>query len=361
MSGFIDSLVGYQGMVKFHIKDQPIGRSEPTFVIAEAGSNHNGEIETAKELIDKAADAGADAVKFQTFRAKDLYIDDRDKVDDSSESTYNLLESLELPFEWIPELHDYCRSQDVYFMSTPFDERSAQEIAEYVPAFKVASFTLSHHPFLENLATYGKPIIMSTGAHEQEEIEEAVQVLRENGIDDLALLHCVSSYPTPIDEINVHAVATLDREFDTVVGFSDHTTDPATAPAAAVALGASIVEKHFTLDKEMEGPDHSFALEPDQLGNMVAQIRKTECALGDGRLAIQDIESGTASRSRRGIFTTQRISKGSTITEESIEVLRPGDAFNRKISAKYYQDILGSEAMVTIDEGAPIGWEDIEE
>jgi len=347
-------------MTDFHIGDRPIGPDEPTFVIAEAGSNHNGDLEIAKELIDVAADAGADAVKFQTFRAEDLYVDDRDMVDDPEESTYNLLESLELPYEWIPELHDYCRSKGVYFMSSSFDERSTQEIAEYVPAFKVASFTLSHHPFLEDLAAYDKPIILSTGAHEQEEVEEAVQVLQENNVENFALLHCVSSYPTPLDEINVRAVETLGREFDTVVGFSDHTTDPATAPAAAVALGASIVEKHFTLDKDMEGPDHSFALEPDELREMVTQIRKTERVLGDGSLTIQDIERDTAGRARRSLFASRKISKGEEISEDDVAILRPGDAQGDGLSAKYFDQVVGEQVAVEIDEGSPITEADVD-
>ncbi len=347
-------------MNTFEIGDRTVGPGEPTYIIAEAGSNHNGDLDTAKELIDVAADAGADAVKFQTFRAEDLYVDDRDMVDDPENSTYELLESLEQPYDWIPKLYRHCQSRGIQFMSSPFDEQSAAELAEYVPAFKVASFTLSHHPFLEDLAKYDKPVIMSTGAHEQEEVEEAVGVLRENGVKDIALLHCVSSYPTPLDEINVRAVETLDREFDTVIGFSDHTTDPAIAPAAAVTLGASVVEKHFTLDKGMEGPDHSFAVEPGQLCEMINEIRDTEQCLGDGSLTIKNVESGTASRSRRGIFSTQTIQKGSIITEPLIEVLRPGESADREISAKHYGEVIGSRTNKKIDGDTPIAWEDIE-
>lgn len=338
-------------MTEFTIADQAIGPDHPTFVIAEAGSNHNGELEVAKELIDVAADAGADAVKFQTFRAEDLYVDDRDMVDDPKDSTYALLERLEQPYEWIPELYEYCASRDVMFMSSPFDERSARELAEFVPAFKVASFTLSHHPFLEELAEYGKPIIMSTGAHEQEEIEEAVSVLREQGVEDIALLHCVSSYPTPLDEINVRAVQTLDREFETVVGFSDHTTEPAIAPAAAVALGASVVEKHFTLDKEMDGPDHSFALEPDELAEMIERIQLTGQSLGDGSLHVQEIEQETYDRSRRGIHASRRIDPGQKITEKDVKIIRPGDGVDVGAKPKYFDEIVGSVAKTVIQAG----------
>jgi len=348
-------------MERFDIGDRAVGPGEPTYVIAEAGSNHNGDLETAKELIDVAADAGADAVKFQTFRAEDLYVDDRDLVDDPEDSTYALLESLEQPYEWIPELYEHCQTRDIQFMSSPFDERSARELAEYVPAFKVASFTLSHHPFLEELATYDKPIIMSTGAHEQAEVEEAVDVLRENGVDDIALLHCVSSYPTPLADINVRAVETLQREFDTVVGFSDHTVEPAVAPAAAVALGASVVEKHFTLDKEMDGPDHSFALEPEGLKKMVNEIRQTEMVLGDGSLGISTNESGVENRARRGIFASRKISAGQKLNEVDLQILRPGTAQKQGLHPKYIDEIMGAQLAIDVERGEPITKKDIYE
>ena len=347
-------------MTEFHIEDRLVGPDEPTFVIAEAGSNHNGDLDTAKKLIDVAADAGADAVKFQTFRAEDLYVDDRDVVDDTDESTYALLESLEQPYEWIPELYEHCQSRGVQFMSSPFDERSARELAEYVPAFKVASFTLSHHPFLEQLSEYDKPVIMSTGGHEQDDIKEAVDVLRENGVDDIALLHCVSSYPTPLEKINVRAVETLQGEFDTVVGLSDHTTDPTTASAAAVAIGASIVEKHFTLDKDMDGPDHSFALEPDELAEMIRQIRKTDQALGTGVLDVSPIEAGTVNRASRSIFAVRDITKGETISEETVRALRPGDIDSEGLAPKYMNDVVGSTAINDISEKDPINENDID-
>jgi N-acetylneuraminate synthase len=223
-----------------------------------------------------------------------------------------------------------------------------------VPAFKVASFTLSHHPFLKELAEYHKPIIMSTGAHEQAEVQEAVEVLRENGVDDIALLHCVSSYPTPLEEINVRAVETLNREFDHIVGFSDHTVEPAIVPAAAVALGACVVEKHFTLDKKMEGPDHPFALEPDELREMVNRIRRTESALGDGSVSISEIECDTAGRARRSIFATSDLRAGDAITADSIHPLRSGSTSLKGLAPKYLDDIIGNTVIEPIKEGEPI-------
>ena len=346
-------------MERFDIGDRAVGPGEPTYVIAEAGSNHNGDLETAKELINVAADAGADAVKFQTFRAEDLYVDDRDLVDDPEDSTYALLESLEQPYEWIPELCEHCQSRDIEFMSSPFDERSARELAEYVPAFKVASFTLSHHPFLKELAEYGKPIIMSTGGHDIGGIREAVAVLRENGVNDIVLLHCISSYPTPLEEINVRAVRSLRDEFDTQVGLSDHTEEPTIAPAAATALGGTVVEKHFTLDNEMEGPDHSFALEPDELAKMIQYVRKSDQALGTGDLSVSSVEKGSVSRATRSLFAVRDIDKGDTITEDTVRALRPGNLDRDGLDPKHMMDVVGATAINDVSEGDPINVDDV--
>lgn len=347
-------------MSEFTIGNRPVGRDNPTFVIAEAGSNHNGDLETAKQLIDVAADAGADAVKFQTFRAENLYVDDREMVDDHNESTYALLERLEKPYEWIPELYDHCMSRDILFMSSAFDEQSARELAEYVPAFKVASFTLSHHPFLQKLADFGKPIIMSTGGHNLEEIREAVSVLHKNGVEKLVLLHCVSSYPTPLDEINVRAVQTLREEFDGLVGLSDHTTNPALAPSLAVAFGGTVIEKHFTLDNEMDGPDHEFALEPNELTEMIKTVRETEVALGTGGLGISSVEMQSVKRAKRSLFAIRNINEGDTITEDAVRALRPGNLDYEGLPPKHLERIIGTTATNDISKGEPITNADVD-
>jgi N,N'-diacetyllegionaminate synthase len=349
-------------MNSFPIGDRAIGPGEPTFVIAEAGSNHNGDLDLAKQLIDEASAAGADAVKFQTFRAEDLYVEDSGSVEylDDERSIYGIIESMEMPYEWIPELHDYCRERNVHFMSTPFDERSAEELAEYVPAWKVASYTSSHHPFLRSLAATEKLILMSTGAHSMEEVRESVEVLESAGAEELALLQCVAAYPTPIEDANVAVVETLSEEFDVLSGLSDHTLDPVTAPAAAVALGASVVEKHFTLDKGMEGPDHEFALEPGELDRMVTAIRDTEAALGTGAKHVLDVESELHQKARRGIHAVRPIERGETITEDDVNVLRPG-ARERGLHPKFYEDVISSRAVRDIPTGAGIEWDDIEQ
>jgi N-acetylneuraminate synthase len=349
-------------MSSFEIGNRRIGADEPTYIIAEAGSNHNGDFETAKELIDVAADAGADAVKFQTFRAEDMYVEQSGEVEylDDDRSIYEIIESMEMPFEWIPKLYDYCQGKDIQFLSTPFDRRSAEELSKYVPAWKVASYTSSHHPFLEYLATTDKPILMSTGAHCRNEIQESVETLRETGATDLVLLQCVAAYPTPLEDINVRVVQSLQEEFDVLAGLSDHTLDPVTAPSAAVALGANVVEKHFTLDKSMEGPDHQFALEPDGLERMISGIRNTETALGDGKKRVLDVEQELYEKARRAIHAVKPISPGDEFTEENVKVLRPGEQ-ETGLHPKQYTDVLGRTAAAQVSRGDGIQWEDIED
>lgn len=347
-------------METFEIDGRPVGPGEPTFVIAEAGSNHNGDLETAKELIDVAVEAGADAVKFQTFRAEDMYVQDSGEVEylDDDRSIYDIIESMEMPREWIPELHAYCVERGICFLSTPFDEQSAELLSEYVPAWKVASYTSSHHPFLQKLADTDKPVIMSTGAHELDEVRESVNVLKNAGASGLALLQCVAAYPTPIEEINVRVVETLADEFGVPTGLSDHTLSPVTAPAAAVALGASVVEKHFTLNKTMEGPDHEFALEPDELSKMVAAIRDTEAALGAGEKSVLSVESELHDKARRAVHAVADIKAGDEFTKKNINVLRPGRQ-DAGLHPKHYNELLGKTAARDIQQSVGIQWDDV--
>lgn len=335
------------------IGGQDIGGGE-TYVIAEAGSNHDGDLEQAKELVDVGASAGADAVKFQTFRAETMYVEDPGSVelDDGERSLYDVVAEMEMPYEWIPELRDYCEEQGVHFLSTPLDEQAVEKLDPHVPAFKVASSTLSHHPLLERLAATGKPIIASTGAHELDEIGEALSVLQDAGASDVVLLHCVSSYPTPLEEANVRAVRTLAREFDVPVGYSDHTLDPTTAPSAAVAFGAAVVEKHFTLDRSLQGGDHGFALEPDELAAMVSAVCDTETALGDGVVRVQRAERDWYESARRTVHATSDLEAGTTITDEDVAVLRSGER-EKGLPPKRYDEVVGSTATrhISKDEG----------
>jgi N-acetylneuraminate synthase len=331
-----------------------------TFVIAEAGSNHNGELDLAYDLIDTAADAGADAVKFQTFRADEVYVKDSGQAEylDDERSLYEIIESMEMPYDWIPKLHEYAQEQNILFMSTPSDPRAADELEDYVPVYKVESFHLSNHPYLRYLARKDKPLILSTGAHEMDEIEESVEVLREAGGSDFVLLHCISGYPTPLDQINVRVIETLRDRFDVLSGLSDHTLDPVTAPSASVTLGASVVEKHFTLDKSMEGPDHEFALEPDELDEMVTAIRRTERALGDGVKRLADVEKELHDKARRFIHARTDISAGEELTEDNIGLLSPGE-LDPGLLPKHYEEVLGSTAARDIEKSEGITWDDV--
>jgi sialic acid synthase SpsE len=342
------------------IGDHQIGTDEDTFIIAEAGSNHNGELETAKELIDVGARAGADAVKFQVFEADSLYVEDSgvDEDLDEGQTIHDVISTLELPREWIPELRAYCERQGVMFLSTPFDEAAVDVLDEHVPAYKIASASMTHLPFLEHVAETGKPILMSTGAHELSEVETAVRTLREAGATDLALFHCVASYPTPIDQINVRAVDTLRESFSLPTGLSDHTTDPVIAPCAAVCRGAAVLEKHFTLDREMDGPDHSFALEPDELAKMVTAVRQTERALGDGTVDVQDVESHTYEVARRSVHATRDIEAGEKLTRDNIAVLRPGKR-DKGAPPSVYDELLGTTATGRISKDTGVTLDDV--
>ncbi|KAA9410366.1 shikimate dehydrogenase [Haloarcula hispanica] len=337
-----------------------IGPDKPTFVIAEAGSNHNGDLDKAKQLVDAAVDAGADAVKFQTFRAEDHYVENSGGADyiQDDRSLYEILESLEMPYEWIPELHAYAEKRDILFLSTPSDIRSARELDPHVPFFKIESFNLSNHQFLDSLTELDKPLLLSTGAHDLDEIRESVAILNDLDLDFI-LLHCVSAYPTPLEKINVRSITTLKNEFDVPIGFSDHTLDPSVAPSAAVALGACVVEKHFTLDKSMDGPDHEFALEPDELTEMVDSIRKTETVLGDGTVRVVDEAEELKDLVRRFVQATDDVSEGEVITRDNTDLLSPGKRRNG-VKPKHYETLLGRTATRDIPSGAGVRWQDVE-
>jgi N-acetylneuraminate synthase len=339
-------------MEAFDIGDRSAGPGHETFVIAEAGSNHNGDLETAKSLVDAAADAGADAVKFQTFRVNSMYADQDNRSDDLFEQ----FESLEMPYGWIPTLADYCQDRGVQFLSTPFDEQSAAELVEHVLAFKVASMSMLNVPFLRSLGEFEIPLLLSTGGHELADIATAVDTLDEAGVSEYALLQCVASYPTPLDRSNVRVVETLGEEFGCLVGLSDHTLDPTIAPTAAVSLGAAVVEKHFTLDDSMKGPDHSFALEPDELEMMVDAIRKTEQVLGSSEKRVLDVEQDVVSVAKRGIHVVQDVPAGTTLGTTDIAVRRPGQR-ERGLAPSFYDDVVGRTTATALDAGEPLTWE----
>lgn len=347
-------------MAEFHIGDQSVGSDEPTFIIAEAGSNHNGNRDMAFDLIDAAADAGADAVKFQTFRAAKMYPKDSGDIGTADSDAYSTLKPLEMPYDWIPDLADYASEQDVHFLSSPFDKRAADILEEHVPAYKVGSTLVSHHPFLKYLIRKNKPLIISTGAHTMDDISSMLTALNSEDTHKLALLQCVSAYPTPLKRVNVSVLETLRETFDIPTGLSDHTKDPTTAPIVAASLGAAIIEKHITLDKNLPGPDHSFALEPDQFDNLVSQVRMAEGALGDGEKAVLNIEAETHENGRRCLHAARPLSEGEILTEEDIAWLRPGEN-PRGVPPSKQEAILGSQVIRDIDRGVSISYDDIDD
>ena len=260
--------------------------NETCFIIAEAGVNHNGSIVLAKQLIDVAVKAHADAVKFQTFIAEDVVSNDAPKAEyqkqttDASESQLDMIKKLELSKEDHQELMDYAKQKNIMFLSTPFDEISVDLLIELgLPLIKISSGEITNHPFLKYIAKKGLPIILSTGMSTLEEVAEAVSVMKETGCKDLTLLHCTSNYPARVEDCNLLAMKTMADAFDVPVGYSDHTPG-IYVPLAAAAMGVCVIEKHFTLDKNLPGPDHRASLEPAELEEMVREIRNVEKALG---------------------------------------------------------------------------------
>jgi N-acetylneuraminate synthase len=338
-----------------------IGDGQPCFIIAEAGSNHNGSLEQAKRLIDVAADAGADAVKFQVFRAARLYpksagMSDYLKV---AKPIYEIIAEMEMPYAWIPELAAYCEEREILFLASAFDEESVDMLDPHVPAFKIASYEVTHIRLVRHIAKKKKPVIVSTGTADIEEVREMVEEFRRTGNDQLMLMQSTASYPAPLESLNVRAVQTLKRAFGVPAGLSDHSRDPLVGPLSAVALGANLVEKHFTLNNELPGPDHRFALEPAELRLMVQKVREVERALGTGEKVAQQVETELRAFARRSIFAARDIEVGETLTPDSVVVLRRGK-LGAGLSPKHYECVLGRKASRRIPKDSPIREADLD-
>ncbi len=307
-----------------------LGMTQGCFVIAEIGVNHNGDIDMARRLIDVAADAGADAAKFQTFFADQLVTQQAAKAayqianDGDTDSQIEMLRRLEFSEKNLAIARDHCAERGVKFLSTPFGERAADLLEDLgVDGFKVSSGDLTHLPFLRHLAAKNLPIIISTGMATLGETEDAVVAIRESGNPPLAILHCVSNYPAAYEESNLRAMDTLAAAFGKPVGWSDHTVGDAIA-LAAVARGARILEKHYTLDRNLPGPDHAASLEPGELTDLIGKIRAVSSALGDGVKQPQPSEQDTASVARRSIVTARAVRAGEPLTSETLDCKRPG-------------------------------------
>jgi N-acetylneuraminate synthase/N,N'-diacetyllegionaminate synthase len=328
-------------MIEFiEIAGRKIGWDYPTFVIAEAGVNHNGDVDLACQLVDAAVQAKADAVKFQTFIAKDLVKADAPKAEYQKryaarqESQFEMLKALELSFEEFRMIKAHCEANEITFMSTPFDSSSLNFLDELeVPAFKISSGDLTNLPFLREVGQKGKPVVLSTGMSDLSEVRDAVAALRNGGNEQIALLHCVSNYPADPAEANLRAMSAMGQEFGVPIGFSDHTKGLEVA-VAAVALGACIIEKHFTLDRSLAGPDHRASLVPDELNDLIRSIRNVEAALGDGEKKPAASERAIAEVARRSLVAARDITAGTTLTTAMIDIKRPGTGLSPRLLGK---------------------------
>ncbi len=329
------------------IGERPLGDAHPAYVIAEIGCNHDGRLDRARELLRAAADAGADAVKLQSFRAE--------RLTRASEPAFPILDELAVAEDWYAPLCEEARSRGVDLLSTPFDEDHAELLARIgVPAFKIASGDLTHHDLLRRVASFGRPILMSTGLADREEIRRAVQVVREAGGSELALLHCIAAYPPCWEELNLRAVATLRDEFGVLAGLSDHTPGHE-AVISAVALGARVIEKHVTFDRDLPGPDHGYALTVDEFAAMVAATRRTEAALGDGRLVAADCEKDGRRLGRRSVHAARDLEPGTNLEPSLWKIVRPADG----VPSERADELAGRRLVRAVRADEPIRWGDV--
>lgn len=344
---------------KVQIATHTVGEGHPCFIVAEAGSNHNGNLQQARQLIDVAADARADAVKFQLFRADRLYPKTAGRSDylRQDRSIYDIIAEMEMPYDWVPELAAYAKARGVLFLASAFDEESVDLLAPHVPVFKVASYEMTHLPLVRHIARWAKPVILATGAASLEEVHETVETVRETGNEDLLLMQCTAAYPAPLEALNVRALVTLREAFGVPTGLSDHSRDALAGPMAAAALGANILEKHFTLSNALPGPDHAFAVEPQELSQMVRKVREVEQVLGTGEKVPLAVEQELRQFARRQLVAVREIAQGESFSRENARVLRRGK-LPEGLEPKHYDAILGRSARRAIAAGSAIRKED---
>lgn len=365
-------------MAHFYIGDRKVGDGEPVFIIAEAGINHDGKLDQALALIDVAKEAGADAVKFQMFQADRMYQKEPglyETAKGEKVSIFSLVEQMELPPEWLPTLLTRCQEKGLIFLSTVCDEESANLLSQTnPPAFKLASYEINHLPLLRHTASFQKPIIFSTAGATIADVYEAYETITSQQNKQVAIMHCVAKYPAPRAYTNLRVLQTLTSAFpEAVIGFSDHSEHPTEAPVAAVKLGAAMIEKHFTVDKTLPGADHSFALDPEELKEMIQHIRAAEkqrnqtevgvCSvpeelLGSSFKTTTPIEGQIREFAYRGIFTTKNIIKGEPFTSENVAVLRPGQK-SQGLHPRYMTLLLGTKATREIPAYTGVSWKDV--
>lgn len=343
-------------MKSIRIKDVKIGVGQPVFIVAEAGINHNGDVELAKRMIDIAKEVGADAIKFQTFKTEELlskkYLK-RPRHLTGKKDLFDLIKSWELGQRDFKEISEHAKKRKIIFFSTPLDKESVESLFKLnVPVMKIASCDLTNLPLISYVAKLGLPIILSTGMANLGEIEEALDTIYSCNNKKVILLHCVSSYPAPIREVNLRVINTLSQIFQVPVGFSDHTRS-ISVPIASVALGARVIEKHLTLDKKMPGPDHKASSDPEEFRQIVKGIREVELALGSFTKKQTLSEEKIKKAMRRSIVARKKIPAGTKLTEEMLSIKRPGTG----IPPKFFEILLGKTAKRDIPEDEVIRWD----
>ena len=340
------------------INGRPIGPGHPPYIIAELSANHNGSLDRALQTIDMAKKCDADAVKIQTYNADTMTIDC-----DSSDfqihgglwdgfNLYKLYQWAETPFSWHKSLFEHARERGITIFSSPFDETAVDLLEDLgAPAYKVASFEIVDLPLVKYIASTGKPVIISTGMANLEEIREAVEAIHEAGGKDLVLLHCISGYPTPVDQANLRTIPDIAERFNVISGLSDHTLGIAVS-VAGVALGASVIEKHVTLSRDDKGPDSEFSLEPEELKQLCHSCRDAWLALGNADYVRQPVEMENI-RFRRSIYVVKDIQKGEKFSKDNIRRIRPGFG----IAPKFYEQIIGQVSARDLQRGMALNWE----
>jgi len=333
--------------MKIKIANKNIGEGCPTFVIAEGGLNHNGDVRLAKKIVENAANVGADAIKFQTFDASDLV--------SSKSNAYKLFRKLELSDSDFSELNDFAKSNQIIFLSTPFGMKAVNLLIRLkVPAFKIASGDLTNLPLISYIARNKKPMLLSTGMGNIEEVNDAVQAIKNVKNNKIIIMHSVTSYPTPYNEVNLHTLTTLKMKFKFPVGYSDNGRNDLVT-LVAVAMGSKVIEKHFTINKKLRGPDHKISADPKQMKNLIIQIRQIEEMFGTGIKKPQPSELENLVMARRSIHTTQNIKKNSILTAEMTAIKRPAIG----ILPKFYDKILGKKTKRNLSIDEPIKWSDL--
>jgi N,N'-diacetyllegionaminate synthase len=347
---------------KITIADKKIGDNQPCFIIAEAGVNHNGDIAIAMQLIDAAVEAGADAIKFQTFNADLLVTPKAEKAryqkksTSAGESQYQMIKRLELPPQVFKKLSDYAKKKGIIFFSSPFDTGSVDVLERItVPVYKIPSGEITNLPLLTYIAKKGKPIILSTGMATFEEIDDAITTIHEEDVEDIILLYCVTSYPAKMESLDLTVISSLKERYHLPVGFSDHTTG-IIAAIAARTLNACVIEKHFTLNKKMSGPDHQASVDPKGLKKLIRAIRNVESALGNGMKKISREEDEIKAITRKSLVAAMNIPAGAIITDTMIDLKRPGSG----LAPKYKIKIIGRKSNRPIKKNELFAWDMME-